>query len=477
MKKGIAIILMLIAGFGLFACDSVISTTVTTTASITTIPDSTSATTMDAPLVMEFDFDLPSDVSTSSLSLTDFIIISGHNLTSADYEVDLERGVLTFKKEYLAYLNPGIYTYTLHRSDTEEKFNLNIIDRNQQYRLVNESFETGDLFGWEPQIIFKGESNLFAFDDGVVVENGMIPGSEIAYGAEGEYLVGIDSGIALSLFEERMGKLRSTTFILGGSGYITFRLGGGGNPALGYLSVRNSMDDTEVARFYPEIAATHPAELILYKADLSEAIGERLYLELIDLYGHEGDYLTFDDFQVYHQSIPEEGMLATSILPTFAVAYVPNQLPNGNFENGLEGWTEVYGEAFRVENNTLKSNQGGDEAVGVIRSSLFRVDGSGIASVTISAARGARYDKDTFISVKEASTNREILRFANRNHDGIFPVTYYLDLGEYLGKNLYFEIVDNAKGSYDTIFVSDIVTYYQERPDFTYKDLALNLNE
>ena len=67
---------------------------------------------MDAPLVMEFDFDLPSDVSTSSLSLADFIIISGHNLTSPDYEVDLERGVLTFKKEYLAYLNPGIYTYT-----------------------------------------------------------------------------------------------------------------------------------------------------------------------------------------------------------------------------------------------------------------------------------------------------------------------------------------------------------------------------
>jgi hypothetical protein len=316
-----------------------------------------------------------------------------------------------------------------------------------------------------------------AFPNSVVIENELIPGSITPYGGVGDYLVGIDSSITESLYQEKMGILRSSSFILGGSGYITFRLGGGSNPSLSYISVRRTSDDYEVGRYGNlEPSVINEAELVLFKADLSLFIGESLYLEVVDVGGHEGDYLVFDDFLTYHETIPA-GITATNQAPIFIQSYVPNQLPNGDFSSGLVGWTEVYGEAFLVSDDTLKSNLGGDEAKGVIRSTLFRVDGSGIATIKLGAAQGARYDKDTFVSVKEHGTNHELLRFANRNHDGITMITYYLDLSEYLGKVCYFEIVDNAIESYDTIFVSDIVTYYQERPEFTYQDLALNLNE
>lgn len=116
----------------------------------------------------------------------------------------------------------------------------------------------------------------------------------------------------------------------------------------------------------------------------------------------------------------------------------------------------------------MKSNVGGDAARGLIRSSLFRIEGSGVISLELAAAQGARFDKDTFVSIREEKTNREIFRLANTRSNGIFPVKYYIDLSAHLGKNCYFEIVDNATGVYDTIFVANIVTYYPVAPRFDY---------
>jgi hypothetical protein len=128
-----------------------------------------------------------------------------------------------------------------------------------------------------------------------------------------------------------------------------------------------------------------------------------------------------------------------------------------------------------VDGGALKSNLDGDAARGLIRSSLFRVDGSGIISLNIGAAEGARYDKDTYVSIREEGTNRELVRVANSNHNGILMVKYYIDLSKFMGKNCYMEIIDNAKLSYDTIFVSDIVTYYEIAPAYDYGQTGINL--
>ena len=93
----------------------------------------------------------------------------------------------------------------------------------------------------------------------------------------------------------------------------------------------------------------------------------------------------------------------------------------------------------------------------------------------LGAAQGARYDKDTYVSIKLRNTNREIFRFANRNNNGIYMVQYYVDLSDYIGCECYVEIVDNATNSYDTIFISDIVTYYMSAPAYDFANMAVNL--
>lgn len=94
----------------------------------------------------------------------------------------------------------------------------------------------------------------------------------------------------------------------------------------------------------------------------------------------------------------------------------------------------------------------------------------------IGAAQGSRFDKDTFVSIRERATNQEIFRTANTRHDGIFLVQYFIDLSDYMNRVLYFEIIDNATGSYDTIFIDNIITYYETRPEFDFGNSAVNLN-
>ena len=217
------------------------------------------------------------------------------------------------------------------------------------------------------------------------------------------------------------------------------------------------------------------ANLASYKADLSAHLGDTLYLEIVDRGGHAWDYLTFDAFETYHAAEPTAGTLAIDIKPAFSAVYVTNQVENGAFSAGLAGWT-ASSDAFRVEDGILRSDRGGDAATGVLRSGLFRVDGSGVISLRIGAAQGARFDKDTYVSIRERGTNRELFRLANVRHDGVTLQIYYVDLSAFLGTECYLEIVDNATGSWDTIFVSDIITYYATAPDYDFGLAGSDLN-
>ena len=272
---------------------------------------------------------------------------------------------------------------------------------------------------------------------------------------------------------------------LGGTGWITFRLGGGRNPDFSYVSVIDAETEEEVARygnanFLETDYLTDPdhyfgANLAKYKTDLSALLGRNLYLCIVDRGGHAWDYLTFDAFETYHATVPESGTLAIDIKPTFAAIYVTNQIVNGNFAAGLTGWT-ASGSAFRVADGILRSDEGGDAATGILRSGLFRVDGSGVISIKIGAAQGARFDKDTYVSIKERGTNEELFRLANVRHDGNTLQIYYVDLSEYLGTECYVEIVDNASGSWDTIFIDDVITYYATTPEYDFGQAGSDLN-
>jgi len=430
----------------------------------------------------EFDFFRLNDLVFNVDSAEEFAFIEGNNIAEGDYI--FSGNTFIIKKEYLAYLAVGEYTYTLYTTNQLLDFNIKIKDQNNKHRIINGGFETGDLFGWQSTTIFKGEENLKSFIDKGVQINDTYSENLVPYEGDGRYVYGICEDDSIELWTERMGIMRSSTFELSGSGYITYKLGAAANADLCYISIRNALSDIEVARYSSQEGSSQPT-LIQYKADLTSHIGETLYIEVCDFGGRKGDYITVDSFQTYYEITPQ-GTKAIDIKPKFSILYPTNQLPNGDFSDGLSNWTvsqesgwqEQYAteDTFVVEGNILKSNGSGDLSRGLIRSALFRVDGCGIISFKIGAAQGQRYDKDTFISIKEKGTNRELYRIANTNHNGVEMVKYYVDLSVYFGKSLYFEIVDNGKDSYDTIFVSQIVTYYKSVPDYDYSQSGINLN-
>jgi len=438
----------------------------------------------------EFDFDTLNDVTYELIEDGSSIShLEGHNIADGDYEIS--SSLLTIKKDYLIKLAPGRYDFSVWFRQHSETISLIVLDKNNEYRLVNGSFETGDYFGWSSETIFKGESNLLAFDNSSIVMNNEILDSAFAYGGEGNYVYGMPLAMTKSDFEEKMGRLVSSSFILGGSGFITYRMGAAKNADLAYISVVDSISGYELARygnplFDKNLTGLANASLQTYQADLSAHIGKKIHFVISDWGGRDWDFLTFDALETYLESPLENASEAVDIKPVAGAGYIPNQLANGDFSDGLNhwhvsavaGWQKSDGtiDTWRVHEGAAKSNSGGDGSRGLLRSSFFRIDGSGIASLEIGAAQGSRFDKDTFVSVKERDSNREIIRFANSRHNGNEMIKYYIDLSDYQGEVMYFEIIDNATESWDTIFIDNVITYYENKPDFDYGQMAVNLN-
>jgi hypothetical protein len=412
--------------------------------------------------------------------------IEGHGIAQGDYLVGPD--TITILPNYLVGLAPGIYELTLMTTRGSAILSFDVIDLHNLNRVANASFETGDLFGWTARTIFKGEANLQSFTEEAIVPNGQALIGEVPYGADGNFLLARPGTIARTVYEERIGRLASRPFVLGGSGYITFMLGAGQEADLSHVSIKRAEDQVEVGRYGNSsfdvtsgLLSYYGENLVAYRADLSAQLGQSLYVELIDIGGHDWDYLTFDNVETYHASIPE-GIDAIDIRPTFLSDIAPNQVPNGTFADlsywsasSASGWN-VPDNTFRADNGLLKSNQGGDASRGLIRSSLFRVDGSGFISMQLGAGQGSRFDKDTFVSIRHAGTNEELFRFANTRHDGSTMLAYYLDLSDYMNDSCYLEVLDNGSGSWDVLFIDNVITYYPDQPSVTYALMARNLN-
>lgn len=182
----------------------------------------------------------------------------------------------------------------------------------------------------------------------------------------------------------------------------------------------------------------------------------------------------------------------------FALACKPDkttntsaEIENGGFESGnLDGWTKK-GNAFQDCGVTSVSEIAGEEVgfsgsyyfnglesglqsfTGTLRSSEFRIDGTGSIAFLLGAGKST---SKCYVTVHLVDGDKEIAKQANDAFDGTFVtvqlIRYTLDLSAYAGKNAYIVVTDNDKSSdYGYVLCDDFVTYIKDLETLkVYKD-------
>ena len=363
------------------------------------------------------------------------------------------------------------------------------------YEIKNGGFETGSLAGWE---VLEG----LAFSHEGVNPESTWWNECITYDRDGDFHYG-------HYLPSATGRMRSSEFILGGSGYVSFKLGGCQNNDLTYLSffVKDGEKAVEVARYsnrkywnfqFPFFAnGMKLLNMIQYVADLTPYIGKTMYIEAVDRNATADDLgaMTIDSIQTYHETKPGfynvDHYQAISMISPEVEIESEYQVLNGTFETGdLTGWetswtseddrigyiSDAYGwwdenYPYNKKGNYLFTGVSDEGNTGYLRSSNFKVGGINKMSFRLGGGRDPRL---CYVGVYDAENDKELARFGNHYYrDGnlalinkgtnlLNMVQYVADLSEFEGKEVYLKVVDNATKDWGLIAVDSFITYYED---------------
>ena len=378
-----------------------------------------------------------------------------------------------------------------------------------EYQIANGGFETGDLTGW----------TLAGNKIGQVTNASGWWNENFPYNKKGTYLF---SGIvdeSAGVLESNKGSLTSSSFIVGGSGYITFMLGGGGNPLECYVSIVDAETNEELVRYANRLFndkgtglinnGSNLANMVMYKADLSEFMGRSLKIRIVDNATKSWGLITADSFVTYYKdasAVPAKANLAVDIKPqplpdTILGENNPYQVLNGDFESGdLTGWTltTTFGETemgylseqdvFWKNADKLYNKDGRflftgiedvmgsmEEAHGTLTSSTFTVGGCGYITFKL----GGGYNEECYIEIVDANTDTVLAKYHNDNtdnHEG-YMFQFKADLSAFMGQDVYIRVVDNASNAWGCLAVDSFITYYESTeslPEATLVENKLN---
>ena len=391
------------------------------------------------------------------------------------YEIAFET---TFANEKESYTD--IYAYIDELEKVDEEYVLvggyegqKYIDK---YNVVNGDFEFGDK-GWT----VDGEI-------GGVVTTGTYWGG-VAFNQHGNSLFSaytvMKGTSAQSGNEGATGTLTSSTFTLGGSGWITYRLGGGKNYDQVYLEVLEKATNAVLARYYNSEwtgANDQGCALNKYRADLSDYLGRELYIRVTDNATNEFGLFFLDDVVTFNAQVPTDGTEAVNILYNAV---------NGSFDKDLYGW-KVAGDfgvitenaTFWNENYDINNSgkyfrgdlEGKEGGTGTLTSADFVVAGSGFVTFKL----GAAGNENCYITL-EKKTNEGYETVALWHNDlwadgagneqmpgyGLRMVEYKADLSDYLGETMRIVLHDEATVAFGFFTFDEFKTYYENVPSGT----------
>jgi len=196
------------------------------------------------------------------------------------------------------------------------------------YQVANGTFETGDTTGWtfsdsERPIMSISRDYTWWFECFLYNRGGSFHMNGWAGALENEES------------ETYTGTMTSSAFELGGSGIVTYKLGGGKNKDLCHIEFVDADTDQVLATTYnqkfkainknyyyvgePKDLAEdeiYAANMVDYKVDLHEHIGKNIKIRVVDYATNDWGLLFVDDFVTYYESassIPSNCVLAEKI--------------------------------------------------------------------------------------------------------------------------------------------------------------------
>ena len=373
-----------------------------------------------------------------------------------------------------------------------------------EYQVTNGGFETGDLTGWTLE---GGKIGQVTNASGWWNEN-------LPYNKKGNYLFSGIVNEADGVLESNKGTLTSSAFTVGGSGYITYLLGGGGNPLECYISIIDAETGEELVRFANRLFndkgigiinhGSNLANMVLYKADLSEFMGRSVKIKVVDNSENNWGLITVDSFVTYYKDVagvPEKANLAIDIKPaplpdTVLGENNPYQVINGDFETGdLTGWTlegeaeigYVSGQDVFWKNADKSYNKDGrflftgiedvkgsmEFAHGTLTSSAFTIGGCGYITFKL----GGGYNPNCYIEIVDDQTNTVLARYHNDNESSNegYMFLFKADLTAFMGMEVYIRVVDNASADWGCLAVDSFITYYESIEELPEATLVENI--
>lgn len=353
-------------------------------------------------------------------------------------------------------------------------------------QIADGGFEKGGLGeNWTMQGDIGGVSSETHY-----FKNDELSAKGFPFGLDGTYMF---SAFATSSGDEKVGWLKSSVFTVSANGWLTFKMGGGGDNRLLYIDVIESETGKVLKRFAnqnftkeTENNVKPGCRLNAYKANLKDLAGKTVYLRVTDgdAGGSTKEYGTIflDSFNAMHIGEPSGAFaLATDLLTVSD--YNANALYNGTFDEGLAGWkmegeigviqnTTDYWDGGKYENNgkffsAYKTTGAGDgnsleNNQGSLQSAPFILGASGVVTFRIGGM--GDYEK-VYLEILDWETGEVYGKYYNEYMNRCTLISYYADLSEYIGRTLYFRFTDAAGGgNYGLIFADDIITYYKNVP-------------